>query len=446
MKYLIVGLGETGFSVVQYLCARGAGASVAVVDSRVAPPYAEHLRLQYPEIPLSLGGFPEACFHAAEVIILSPGLSIHDARFAHFISSQQEIYGDIELFARAVQAPVIAITGSNGKSTVTTLVGEMAKHAGKIVGVGGNLGEPALSLLSLKPQCDLYVLELSSFQLEITHSLAPTASVVLNLSPDHLDWHGSVAAYYSAKSKVHAHSSCIIWNRDEANTYDMRYQNSFGIGVPPEDAPDAYGVREQAGLRYLAQGHSLLLPMQELKLLGDHNVSNALAALALGTAVGLSQAAMIETLRTFRGLPHRCEYVGQKNHVLWVNDSKGTNVGATIAALQGLKNSITGRWILIAGGEGKGADFSLLIAPVVQYCKKVILFGRDAAVLHACLGAHIPCVQVHSLHEAVVVAGESAEQGDGVLLSPACASTDMFRNYEDRGEQFVMEARKLGFD
>lgn len=440
-KTLIVGLGKTGLSCARHLSSRGV--PLAVTDSRELPPALEQLREELPDAALFLGGFNADAFSAAERLIVSPGVSLNEPLIQQAIAQGVSVLGDIELFCQVVDAPYVAITGSNGKSTVTSLLGEMAAAQLGRVKVGGNLGQPALDLLDEK--ADLYVLELSSFQLETTSSLKPVAATVLNLVPDHLDRYPDFHSYVEAKRKVYLNTATGVFNRDDDSVMAMCGGNEnslfYSLGEPAENE---FGVRNHQGQSWLALGEKPLLPVSELLIQGSHNQANALAALALGTALNLSMDGMLGTLKQFRGMPHRTQFVRERRAVRWYNDSKGTNPGACIAALQGLHSGIDeSRIVLIAGGEGKGADFSVLAPVVAQTARCVILFGRDARIIEQALGMEVPVFQARDLAAAVTLAGEKALPGDSVLLSPACASFDMFRNYEQRGEQFIELVRRL---
>jgi UDP-N-acetylmuramoylalanine--D-glutamate ligase len=440
-KTLIVGLGETGLSCARYLMRQGVPA--AVTDSREQPPGLQRLRDELPDLALFLGGFQPQVFAAAERIIVSPGVALTEPLVAAALARGVPVLGDIELFARAVQAPVVAITGSNGKSTVTSLVAAMAARAGRRVAVGGNLGQPALDLLD--EAAELYVLELSSFQLETTRSLRPLAAVVLNVSPDHMDRYPDLAAYAAAKAGIYAGARVAVVNRDDPLVAAMQPAAprviGFTLGSP--GAAD-YGLGERANQTWLWRGDQPLLAAAELLIPGRHNLANALAALALGEAAGLPSESCLQALRAFPGLPHRSQLLAEKAGVRWYNDSKGTNVGACIAALEGLHGAGQApSTLLIAGGDGKGADFAPL-APVAARCARaVILIGRDAPLIAAALDGKVPLFRAPDLGAAVQMAAEQARPGDRVLLSPACASFDMFRNYEERGERFAAAVEEL---
>jgi UDP-N-acetylmuramoylalanine--D-glutamate ligase len=347
-----------------------------------------------------------------------------------------KLSGDIELFARNAKAPIIAISGSNAKSTVTTLVGEMAAAAGKRVAVGGNLGTPALDLLS--DDVELYVMELSSFQLETTDQLNAEVATVLNVSEDHMDRYSGLPAYHLAKHRIFRGARQVVVNRQDALSRPLLAEGqpcwTFGLNAPDFKA---FGLREENGEKYLAFEFQNLMPVRELKIRGAHNQSNALAALALGHAVGLPFDAMLSSLRTFAGLAHRCQWLRERSGVNWYDDSKATNVGAALAAIEGLGADIDGKLVLVAGGDGKGADFSALRAPVAAHCRAVVLLGRDAELLAQALGDEVPLIRVKTLDEAVQRSAELAQSGDAVLLSPACASLDMFKNFEERGRLFA---------
>ena len=447
---VIVGLGATGLSCARFFYRRGV--PFVIADSRDNPPNLDTLRAEMPDVQLFLGAFDADLFLNAGELIVSPGVALEEPAIAHAIARGVPVCGDIDIFVRElsvqeqslrkISAPIIAITGSNGKSTVTTLVGEMAKAAGKKVGVGGNLGTPALDLLD--EATDLYVLELSSFQLERAQPIKPLVATVLNISADHQDRHPTLMSYHGAKHRITRGAKQVVINRADPLTRplvaDDVVQWSFGL-----DAPDfkGFGVRVEGDEKYLAFESELLMPVRELKIIGNHNIANALAALALGHAAGLPMAAMLNTLREFTGLPHRCQLVADHHGVRFYNDSKGTNVGATIAAIEGLCSTSDDRVVLIAGGVGKGAEFDAL-EPVLKVCgRAVVLIGEAADAIAAALGDSIAQVRAESMETAVAAAAILAKPGDSVLLSPACASFDMFRDYGHRGDVFAAAVLNL---
>jgi UDP-N-acetylmuramoylalanine--D-glutamate ligase len=435
-KVLVVGLGPTGLSCARYLHARGA--IVAVTDTRDAPPALATLREELPDVALMLGGFDGAAFATADVIIIGPGLPLTTPAVADALAAGTPVVGDVELFAQAVTAPVVGITGTNGKSTVTTLLGQMALAAGKRTGIGGNLGEPVLNLLA--DDVELYVIELSSFQLETTHSLPLVAATILNLSPDHMDRYPDLAAYGAAKQRIFAHAASAVVNRDDAASVRLAAgiaaQTGFTLGTPP--LAGDWGLCTHRGTRWICRGEEQVLPVDDLVLPGTHNLANALAALALGERCGLPREPMLEVLRRFRGLAHRSELVADHNDIRWINDSKGTNPGATVAALAGLvPDPKRGRAVLIAGGDCKDADFSPLPEAVRRAARAVVLIGRDADDIAAALADTVPLHRAADLDEAVRQAAALAQPGDCVLLSPACASFDMFDDYRHRGRAFA---------
>lgn len=438
-RVLIVGLGKTGLSCARFLHARGY--EVAITDTRAAPPGLDAVREELPDLAVFVDGFDAGAFERADCVVLSPGVALREPLVAGAQRRGIPVLGDVEIFARYARAPVVAITGSNGKSTVTTLLGEMARHAGRTVRVGGNLGPPALELLDVD-EPDLYVLELSSFQLETTDSLRAAAAAVLNVSEDHMDRYPSLAQYAAAKARVLDGAAGAVINADDATVMAMldvqRPERvvSFSLGAP---VGDGYGIREQAGKAWLARGGELLLAVDELHIFGRHNHANALAALALGELADLPRPAMLEALARFTGLPHRCQWVAQHNEVTWFNDSKATNVGATLAALAGIA---AGRIVLIAGGQGKGQDFAPLREALQRRARALVLFGEDAPLIAGAVGNVVPVHQVATLADAVATAAGAAQAGDAVLLSPACASFDMFSGYEDRGTQFIAAVRE----
>ncbi|MGH8583879.1 MAG: UDP-N-acetylmuramoyl-L-alanine--D-glutamate ligase [Gammaproteobacteria bacterium] len=436
---VVIGLGATGLSCARWLARQGI--PFAVTDSRAEPPGLGELRRELPDVPVALGGFSPALLAGAEELIVSPGIDVREPAIARARAAGAVVLGDIELFARQARAPVVAITGANGKSTVTTLLGDMAKHCGLAVRVGGNLGTPALALLA-DTEPDLYVLELSSFQLESTYSLRPRAAAVLNITPDHMDRYDSIQAYAAAKARVYHGCETWVVNRDDPWVVGMLARGvrvaGFRLGVP---GTGDFGLSERDGEPWLAQGDTALLPVSAMRLRGLHNVANALAALALGSAAGLAMPPMLAVLRTFSGLPHRCQWVAERRGVSWYNDSKGTNVGATCAAIRGL--GAAQRLVLIAGGDGKGADFAPLAEAAAGLVRAVVVLGRDGPRVAAALAPVTRVLAAADLVEAVRQAAALAQAGDAVLLSPACASLDMFRNYADRGEQFIAAVEAL---
>ncbi len=380
----------------------------------------------------------------ADELYVSPGLALATPALQAAAARGVKLSGDIDLFARNAKAPIVAISGSNAKSTVTTLVGEMAAAAGKRVAVGGNLGTPALDLLS--DDIELYVMELSSFQLETTHDLGAEVATVLNVSEDHMDRYSGLPAYHLAKHRIFRGARQVVVNRQDALSRPLMGEGlpcwTFGLGKPDFKA---FGIREENGEKYLAFEFQNLMPVRELKIRGAHNQSNALAALALGHAVGLPFDAMLASLRTFAGLEHRCQWVRDLDGVSYYNDSKATNVGAALAAIEGLGADIDGKLVLIAGGDGKGADFkrpARLRWPA--HCRAVVLMGRDADLIAAALGDAVPQVRASSLDDAIAQCRSRwPSPGDAVLLSPACASFDMFKNYEERGQLFARAVEAL---
>ncbi|MDF2529498.1 MAG: murD [Gammaproteobacteria bacterium] len=431
-KMLIIGLGKTGVSCIEYLLPNY---DLVVFDTRPTLTEFSSYQARWPGIPMYAGTLPEAVLEQIQTVVVSPGVSLDLPVIQEAKHRNLPIIGDIELFVRMAQAPVIAITGTNAKSTVTTLVNDMINAAGKRAKMGGNIGLPALELLS-EHVPDYYVLELSSFQLETTQSLKALVATVLNVSPDHLDRHGSMQAYQAAKEIIYQNCVHAVVNRAmQIQTQFNDLPISFGLDEPAADMQ--FGIRQHESQPYLAQGDKLLMPVAEISpgLSGQHNVENALAALAIVFPLELPMGPMLEVIRHFKGLPHRCRLVAEIDQVKWFNDSKGTNVGATLAAIEGLGPQCQGKLILLAGGVGKGQDFSLLAPAVSKYVKTAILFGEDAKKV----AEGLPEVQKEfalSFEEAVSKARMLAGPGDNVLLSPACASLDMFKNYEHRGQVF----------
>ena len=432
---VVVGLGVSGLSCARFL--RRLGIRFAVTDSRPAPPGYDRLARECPDLEIAVDGLDADLIGAAKQVVVSPGVSLQEPVLQQALRSGVEVIGDIELFARHAGAPVVAITGSNGKSTVTTLFAAMALAAGKDVRCGGNLGTPALDLLS-EHEPDLYVLELSSFQLETTESLNPAAATVLNISPDHLDRYSSLEDYSRAKQRLFRGDGAMVINMDDPKVKAMaipgRATQRFGLRATGPTVE--FGITERAGQTWLTHAQTPLLPTTELRIRGHHNVANALAALALGSAIDLDMDAMLTALRDFSGLPHRCQWVTEAQGVEWYNDSKGTNEGATCAAIEGLATG-SERLILIAGGQAKGADFSALAKTAKGRLKVLIALGEDASLLIDALTDVVPVVAVSDMQEAVVGAMRLAQPGDTVLLSPACASFDMYTDYRQRGEVFM---------
>ncbi|WP_338055613.1 UDP-N-acetylmuramoyl-L-alanine--D-glutamate ligase [Seongchinamella sediminis] len=436
---VVVGLGVTGLSCARHLYRQGA--SFSVVDTRERPPGLEELRREMPGVAVYAGAWPEDLLASAAELVVSPGIALEEPLVADAVAAGAQVIGDIDLFVREAQAPVIGITGSNAKSTVTELVGAMARQAGLNVGVGGNLGTPALDLLADERQ--LYVLELSSFQLERAGKLGLAVATVLNVSADHLDRHGSMPRYHQAKHRIFFGCASAVCNSDDPLTTPLLEERipviRWRMGEPELKG---FGLRQEAGRTYLSRGFELLLAVDELPISGRHNQANALAALALGHAAGLPTGAMLAALRAFRGLPHRCELVAEVAGVRFINDSKGTNIGATEAALAGLGGERD--ILLIAGGQGKGADFSGLRQAVQRHCRQLLVMGEDAPALAAALGDVVPVTAAASMAEAVSLAAADARAGDTVLLSPACASFDMFSGYQARGDAFRAAVLALG--
>lgn len=435
---VIAGLGVTGLSVARHLSEMGE--RFVVLDSRTNPPCLAELQSELPDVSLTLGAFRDDAFLGADEVILSPGLSRQHPAVQTAINAGIPVISDIELFARRAGAPIVAITGSNGKSTVTTLVGEMFAEAGIDAAVGGNLGVPALDLLA--PSVAYYVLELSSFQLESVLALNAEVATVLNISVDHMDRYRSLLDYHQAKHRIFIGAHQVVINRDDrlsaALVGDAVKQWSFGL-----DQPDfkGFGLRQHQGEPWLYYQFEPLLAERELGMTGRHNTANALAALALGTAAGLPLPPMLTVLRRFQGLPHRCQRVATRNGVTYINDSKATNVGATLAAIAGL--GCAGNLVLIAGGQGKGQDFAPLASALPNAVRQLILMGEDAPVIGDAVGGTVPVLFATGLDAAVNAAAQVARSGDIVLLSPACASFDMFRGFADRGEQFVLAVEAL---
>ena len=447
---LVLGLGETGLSLARFLHAQGA--RVRAADSREQPPALAEVRSQLPQVEIFCGAFGDQILSGIDLIAISPGVALHEPFVQRAVARGIPVMGDIELFAQALpqkncqqnRPRIIAITGSNGKTTVTGMVGSLCRAAGLDTAVAGNISPAVLDALLQRggQQPEVWVLELSSFQLETISSLNADAATVLNVSEDHLDRYADMEAYTAAKARIFSGDGVQVLNRDDARSMSMalpgRRQLTFGLNDP--HSPNDWGIVREGDDTWLVQGQQRILNSKELQVTGLHNVANALAALALCRAIGLPLAPLLDALRAFKGLPHRVERVAEINGVIYYDDSKGTNVGATVAALQGLGR----RAVLIAGGDGKGQDFSPLNPAAAQHARAVVLIGRDAEKISAALhGCGVAVVRAHDMADAVRLSAALAQPGDAVLLSPACASFDMFRNYAHRAEVFVGAVHEL---
>ena len=413
----------------------------ALSDSRASPPREGEARRALPAAEMRLGGFEREWFTEAVELVLSPGVSPREPAVAAAVERGVPVLGEVELFARMARAPVVAVTGTNGKSTVCAWVHAMAEAAGRRSALGGNFGPPALTLLASDPE--LYVVELSSFQLETTRSLRPRVAALLNVSPDHLDRHRAFEDYRAAKTRVfRGAGTAVVW-RDDAWLAELGARLARGgarvltfTAERPRDGE--YGIAGHGPRAWLARGTERRLPVADLALPGRHNSLNALAAMAIADDLGIDGEAIDAALRTFRGLAHRCEPIGCDGGVRWYDDSKGTNVGATVAAVNGFDVPL----VLIAGGDGKGADFEPLgraLRESAGRIRKVVLLGRDAPVIRSLVEGHVPVASAGTMSEAVARAREAARPGDAVLLSPACASWDMYRDYRERGRDYRTE-------
>lgn len=434
----IIGTGITGLSVARFLAKQGQ--SFVLMDTRENPPNLEQIRKEFPTAKVQTGNLDVSSLLASSEIVLSPGVAQSTPEILSAKNAGIPVVGDIELFSRYAKAPIVAITGSNAKSTVTTLVGEMAKEAGIRVAVGGNLGTPALDLLA--DDIQLYVMELSSFQLETVTKLNAKVATILNISADHLDRYSNMREYILAKMRIYFGAQHIVVNRHDLLTHPPLAQGVKPIQFGGAADFGGFGLINENGQEYLAKNLTPLMPASELKIRGRHNVENALAALALGDAAGIPMPAMLTSLKNFKGLRHRCEFVAQIKGVEFYNDSKGTNIGATLAAIKGLARDPQ-QLTVILGGEGKGQDFSELVPALKNINLRAILIGRDAPIIATAIEKAVPCVYADSLQNAIDQSLSFSKQGDAVLLSPACASFDMFKNYEDRGEQFCQLVRGM---
>ena len=413
-KIVVVGEGITGASVARFL--EKLSLPFSIVDSRKTP-------------------FTFDTFKNATHLIVSPGVALTEPTISAALNLGSKLVSDIDLFAAVVTAPIVAITGANGKSTVTTMLGDMAKACGKNVGVGGNLGKPSLDLL--ETATELYVLELSSFQLERSHVLNTVAATVLNISTDHLDRHDDLENYAQVKQVIFSGDGVMVLNIDDAMVLAMHDPTRKTFTFSIKQKADFYLAHDN-----LMHGENVLMSLTDLPLEGKHNAANALAALALGSAIGLDTELCVNALQKFKALHHRMEKVSSKNGINWINDSKATNIGACIAALEGYDEKV----ILIVGGDGKGADMNELAPVIFEKAKAVILTGKDAPLIETALNLLpeiVPAYHAQDMREVIAIADYVGKIGDTVLLSPACASLDQYKNYQDRGEQFAREIEAL---
>ena len=429
---LIVGLGKTGMSCVRFLSEQGL--SMLVTDTRLEPPYINDLKNEFPNLRFVHGELTEEQCNCAEMIVVSPGVSLNTSALKTAIAQGKTVVGDIELFSRQAKAPIVAITGSNGKSTVTTLLDLMAKADGKQVETGGNIGTPALDLLKA-PLPQFYILELSSFQLETTFSMNAYASVVLNISSDHMDRYDDIEQYVAAKQKIYAGNGSAVINLDDEYVADMLSAGDVLTFTSHEETNADCYVANYKDEEWLFIQSVPIISVASLGLKGTHNISNALAAIALASTMNISSSAMKQVLESFTGLPHRCQLVAEINGVAWINDSKATNVGACIAAIEGLNNP--GKVLLIVGGDSKGAELDDLLPVFEEHIKHVFILGKDSERFVQLIKGRIEYSLVRDIQEAVQQADVIANTGDCVLLAPACASLDMFENYQQRGDVFI---------
>jgi UDP-N-acetylmuramoylalanine--D-glutamate ligase len=449
---LVLGLGVSGLSMARWLNHRGA--HVRVADTRAAPPCGAQLQRELPNVPIITGPLRPENFHGVDLIAISPGVPAAEPLVQTAVNRGVAVVGDIELFAQALPAArtarVLAITGSNGKSTVTEMAGAICKQAGMITVVAGNIGLPVLDALfaiegdagSVLHKPEVFVLELSSFQLETTSSLDADVAACLNLSEDHLDRYRAMPAYAQAKARIFRGGGIQVLNRQDVWSRSMalagRTVFTFGLDAPRGERE--WGLVESDGEAWLAQGDRKLMRVSQLRVTGLHNAANALAALALTRAIDLPYEPLLEALAQFEGLPHRVQKVAEIDGVMFYDDSKGTNVGATVAALNGMRQKV----VLIAGGDGKGQDFTPLRSAVATRVRAVILIGRDGdKIAQSIEGSGVPIQRARTMEEAVQMSLAAAREGDAVLLSPACASFDMFRDYEDRARAFVRAVKDL---
>lgn len=434
-RIVVLGLGLTGMSFVRFLSAQGF--DFAIMDSRENVVDKHSFTDLYPTAQLIQGAWERNIIGQAEILLVSPGIDLNADEINTAISTECQVWGDVELYCRLTQTPTVAVTGSNGKSTVVSLLNHIGQKLGYKTQLGGNVGVPVLDTIDETPE--LLILELSSFQLESMSSMQAIAAAMLNLSDDHLDRHLTLDNYGAIKRRIYQQCDTAVFNRDDKHTFvdqtDSTPQKVISIGSD-KPANETFGLDNNQGEVWLFYGSTPLIALHQLPIAGIHNALNCLAALALGQSAGWKLEEMVNVLPSFTGLPHRCQVISSNDEVIWINDSKATNVGACIAAINGLAPSMktTQQLILIAGGEGKGADFSPLKQPFSEHVDQLITLGKDGqaiADLHGC------SEYVSTMEQAVERARQSAKSGDIVLLSPACASIDMYKNFIERGEAFV---------
>ncbi|HIL41082.1 MAG TPA: UDP-N-acetylmuramoyl-L-alanine--D-glutamate ligase [Methylococcales bacterium] len=431
---LIVGLGVTGLSIARFL--KKIELNFSLIDSRPNLGNLTQIKAMFADSELFTGGFPEAEFKGVTHLFVSPGVSLDEPAIAKCLNEGAVLLSDIDLFAFCIDAPVIAITGSNGKSTVTTMVEDMARVAGMKVRAGGNLGVPALDLIA--DDIALYILELSSFQLERMTALKPQAAVVLNVSSDHMDRYSNIEVYANVKSKIYDQATTCVINVDDPRVLAMVTIKPTTITYSVTKRA-SFSVRNESGSSWLVKGGKAVIARSQILVVGEHNTSNALAAMALATAVGIPMESIVDALRDYQGLPHRLQIVSVDHELIWVNDSKATNPSSCMAALKAFDEKV----VLIAGGDCKGADLTELATIIQQQARIVILFGRDAQRIEDALENSVPVYNSKTLEGAVLVAKELAIAGETVLLSPACASLDQFKDYQERGDIFAQTVRRI---
>ena len=428
----VIGLGATGYSVVRYLRARGL--DVVVLDSKVEPPLAAKVKQNYPEVACYFGEFDYVNIANQSLIVASPGVALTEPLLKEAKYEGARIIGDVELFLEENSKPVIAITGSNGKSTVTTLVGDMCQAAGVAPLVAGNIGVPVLDSLTDAAAFDVAVLELSSFQLETTFNLRADAAAILNISADHMDRYDSMGSYVLAKARVlRGAKRAVLPRHDEQLKQITTVGDVIQFDLDEPNHESGYGIKRESNKRWLMHGNKRLMALEDIPLIGLHNVKNVLSAFALVDFLNLPLADLVSGVKQFSGLAHRMQTVAITNGVAWVNDSKATNIGAASTALKSVEKDI----IWIAGGQGKGADFNELRDAITKHVKHLVVLGDDASAIADALDGLLPITHVDNMSNAVKTANQYAKDNMVVLLSPACASFDMFNSFEHRGEVFI---------
>ncbi|WP_338516229.1 UDP-N-acetylmuramoyl-L-alanine--D-glutamate ligase [Candidatus Legionella polyplacis] len=439
MFYLVAGLGKTGLSVSRYLWSRNKSFIVfnTYKDTRRLSIFIKN----FPSIKIYVGSIPVFIYKKVKAVILSPGICLNEDFVRKAVDLNIPIFGDIEYLIREIKfsSRIIAVTGTNGKSTVVTLLGEMIKFYGLSVIVAGNIGLPVFDVLLKNNIYDIWILELSSFQLNLIKSLKPFIATILNISPDHLDRHLDLFSYIDIKQRIYKNADYVLYNRDDYNTFPKNFfscDKKYSFSLEKPNSFREWGILTIDNISYISNGSEILLNIEDINIKGRQNCQNALAACALATHVGIDKNSIITVLKSYSGLPYRCQWIYSSNGIRWINDSKSTNIGATISAILSVNPLVVGKIILIIGGDSKNADFSILCEYVRKYVRVIVTMGKDANKIKSVFLGIVPIYLVFSLKKAMLVAKSKAKFGDAILFSPACSSLDMFRDFNHRGEIF----------